>query len=101
MFNRQSIHIALLMWGCIFCLIAALCMFLSRDIDKKKKKYLMLLMQLSCSILLGSDAAAWAFRGITGNWETVIVFVSNYLVFTLSRLCLPVYVRKWSLDERK
>lgn len=38
MFNRQSIHIALLMWGCIFCLIAALCMYLSRDVDRSKKK---------------------------------------------------------------
>ena len=28
--------------------------------DQKKKKYRMLLMQLSCAVLLASDAAAWA-----------------------------------------
>ena len=32
--------------------------------DQKKKKYRILLMQLSCAVLLASDAAAWAFRGI-------------------------------------
>lgn len=80
MFNRQSIHIALLLWGCIFCLIAALCMVLSRDMDRKKKKYRMLLMQLSCAVLLASDAAAWAFRGSPGSLERGIVYVSNYLV---------------------
>ena len=67
MFNRQSIHIALLLWGCILCLISALCMVLSRDMDQKK--YRMLLMQLSCAVLLASDAAAWAFRGRPGSLE--------------------------------
>ncbi len=91
MFNRQSIHIALLLWGCIFCLIAALCMALNRDMDQKKKKYLMLLMQLSCAILLANDATAWAFRGSPGRWERVIVYVSNYLVFTFSDILLLFY----------
>ena len=91
MFNRQSIHIALLLWGCIFCLIAALCMSLSKEMNQKKKKYLMLLMQLSCAILLASDAAAWAFRGSPGNLERGIVYVSNYLVFTFSDILLLFY----------
>ena len=91
MFNRQSIHIALLLWGCIFCLIAALCMSLNREMEQKKRKYMMLLMQLSCSILLASDATAWAFRGSAGSWERVIVYVSNYLVFTFSDVLLLFY----------
>ena len=52
-------------------------MVLSRDMDQKKKKYRMLLVQLSCAVLLASDAAAWAFRG---SLERGIVYVSNYLV---------------------
>lgn len=91
MFNRQSIHIALLLWGCIFCLIAALCMSLSREMNQKKKKYLMLLMQLSCAILLASDATSWAFRGSPGSLERGIVYVSNYLVFTFSDILLLFY----------
>lgn len=35
--------------------------------DQKKKKYRMLLVQLSCAVLLASDAAAWAFRGSPGS----------------------------------
>lgn len=53
-------------------------MVLSRDMDQKK--YRMLLMQLSCAVLLASDAAAWAFRGSPGSLERGIVYVSNYLV---------------------
>ena len=76
MFNRQSIHIALLMWGCIFCLIAALCMYLSRDVDRSKKK-LMLYMQFSCAVLLGSDAAAWTFRGEPGSFGRNMVYCND------------------------
>ncbi len=91
MFNRQSIHIALLLWGCIFCLIAALCMSLNKDMEQKRKKYLMFLMQISCAILLASDAAAWAFRGSPGSLERGIIYVSNYLVFTFSDILLLFY----------
>ena len=91
MFNRQSIHIALLLWGCIFCLIAALCMSLNKDMEQKRKKYLMFLMQISCAILLASEAAAWAFRGSPGSLERGIIYVSNYLVFTFSDILLLFY----------
>ena len=90
MFNRQSIHIALLLWGCIFCLIAALCMYLSRDVDRAKKQ-IMLYMQLSCAVLLGSDAAAWAFRGEPGSFGRGMVYVSNFLVFAYSDIVLLFY----------
>ena len=49
-------------------------MVLSRDMDQKKKKYRILLMQLSCAVLLASDAAAWEYflfatAGFTGHDE--------------------------------
>ena len=90
MFNRQSIHIALLLWGCIFCLIAALCMYLSRDVDRRKKN-LMLYMQFSCAVLLGSDAAAWAFRGEPGSFVRSMVHISNFFVFAFSDIVLLFY----------
>lgn len=90
MFNRQSLHIALLMWGCVFCLIAALCMLMSKNFNKEKRKWL-LLMQLSCAILLGSDAIAWAFRGYPGNIGFWIVKISNFLVFLYSDIVLMMY----------
>ena len=90
MFNRQSLHIALLMWGCVFCLIATLCMLMSKNFNKEKRKWL-LLMQLSCAILLGSDAVAWAFRGYSGNVGFWVVKISNFLVFLYSDIVLMMY----------
>ena len=90
MFNRQSIHISLLLWGCIFCLLAVFCMSISRENDREKKKY-MFLMQLSCAILLGSDAAAWAFRGTPGTLGNYMVHISNFLVFAFSDIVLLLY----------
>ena len=90
MFDRQSLHIALLMWGFVFCLIATLCMLMSKNFNKEKRKWL-LLMQVSCAILLGSDAVAWAFRGypgMTGYWT---VRISNFLVFLYSDIVLFMY----------
>lgn len=76
MFDRQSIHVALLLWGFIFCLIAAVCMFAGKNFDRKKRKW-MLLMQLSTAILLCSDAFAWEFRGKPGITGYYIVHVSS------------------------
>lgn len=90
MFNRQSIHIAMLLWGCIFSLIAALCIFMSRNFQKDKR-ILMLLMQLSCAILLGSDALAWAYRGNIGMTGYYMVRISNFLVFIFSDILLMFF----------
>lgn len=90
MFDRQSLHIALLMWGCIFNLIAALCMFMSKNFDRQKRKW-MLCMQLSSAVLLGSDAVAWAFRGVSGQTGYLMVRISNFLVFALSDVMLLLF----------
>lgn len=90
MFDRQSLHIALLLWGFVFCLIATLCMLMSKNFNKEKRKWL-LLMQVSCAILLGSDAAAWAFRGYPGMAGYWTVRISNFLVFLYSDVVLFMY----------
>lgn len=90
MFDRQSIHIALLMWGCIFCLIAAVCMFMSKNLNREKRKW-MICMQLSGAILLCSDAVSWAFRGYPGMTGYWVVRISNFLVFFFSDVMMAVY----------
>lgn len=90
MTNRQSIHIALLLWGSIFCLLAFFCMYLSREIDRDKKKY-MLLMLVSGAVLLASDAVAWGFRGSAGSVARHMVLLSNFLVFLFSDIMLLLY----------
>lgn len=88
MFNRQSIHIAFLLWGCIFCLLTALCTHMSKTIEKKIN---MLLLQLSGAILLLSDAAAWCFRGHPGSLGRNMVVISNFLVFLFSDIMVLLY----------
>lgn len=90
MFDRQSIHIALLMWGCIFSLIAALCMYMSKNFDSKKRKW-MLMMQLASAVLLGFDAMAWRYRGYSGMKGFYMVRISNFIVFLFSNLILILF----------
>ena len=79
-FNRQSIHIALLLWGFIFCLIAFLCQFMNRSFTKEKRD-IMLKMQFTCAVLLLNDALAWLFRGNPTQTGYFFVRFSNCLVF--------------------
>ena len=79
MFNRQSIHIALLLWGFIFSLIAAFCTSFLYHYDKRKRK-VMLYMQLASALLLLSDAIAWGTRG---SMYYYVVRVSNFFVFLM------------------
>ena len=90
MTNRQSIHIALLLWGSIFCLLAFFCMHLSREIEREKKKY-MLLMLFSSAVLLASDAVACGFRGSPGRTAWHMVLISNFFVFLFSNILLLIY----------
>lgn len=83
MFSRQSLHVAMLLWGCIFSLIAALCMFMSKNFDKEKRKRI-LLLQICCAALLLSDVFAWGFRGNQSSFGYYVVRISNFFVFALS-----------------
>lgn len=90
MFDRQSLHIAMLLWGFVFCLIAALCIFMSTNFDKKKRHW-MLLMQIFCASLLLFDALAWGFRGSSTVLAYGMVRISNFFVFCISDILLYLY----------
>ena len=51
MWNRTTLQVDLLVWGCVFCLIATLSMVLSNQFDKEKRQSLMW-MQFFTAILL-------------------------------------------------
>ena len=90
MFNRASLHIAMLVWGCIFSLIAALCMFMSKNFDREKRRW-MIAMELSCAVLLLCDALAWGYRGVQGANAFLVLYFSNFLVFAFSDILLAMY----------
>ena len=85
--SHRLMNTAMLMWGCIFCLIASFCLFLGKNYHKERRKW-MLSMQLSTAALLGSDALAWIFRGNPEELGFYMVRISNFLVFALSDLTL-------------
>ena len=103
MFTIKSIHISLELWGAIFCLIASICIFYSRSI-KKRRRILILLLQLSTAFLLCMDACAWGFRGYPGDIGFYMVRISNFLVFLLSDVILLLfhdYVCSYVFDDRQ
>lgn len=90
MFNRTSLHVALLMWGCIFSIIAFVCMIVSNKFSKRKRKLLLYILG-TCAVLLFCDSLAWEFRGRKGTEAYRIVTISNFMVFVLSDVMLALY----------
>lgn len=90
MFNRTSLHVALLMWGCIFSIIAFVCMIISNKFSKGKRKSLLYILG-TCAVLLFCDSLAWEFRGRPGTKSYWIVTISNFMVFFLSDVLLALY----------
>lgn len=103
MFRSQSMQAELLFCGCLFCLIAALCMYLSNNFDREKRKWL-LLMQVFTALLLFCDALAYIFRGYPGTVGYYMVRISNFLVFALSDVVMfffHTYVCSYLFTDRK
>ena len=92
--DEKVLQVAILIWGCAFCAIAAICIFLSSNYDREKRWYL-ILMESFASMLLLMDAMAHIFSGYPGVLSSVMVRISSFLVFLLSDvvlLCFHIYV---------
>ena len=95
--DDKVLQVAILIWGCAFCAIAALCMFLSSNYDREKRRYL-ILMESFASLLLLMDAMAHIFSGYPGVSGSVMVRISSFLVFVLTnvaRILPPLQVVRW------
>lgn len=92
MFDRQSVHVAILLWGCVFNLLGAFCAYVSVSFEPQKRRCL-LAMQLLCAGLLFNDSLAWAFRGEPGDVAYWIIRISNFSVFFLSDALLGAFHR--------
>ena len=90
MFDYRAIHVALLLWACLFSLIAAVCMAINTNFEPTKRRWL-LAMQLFGAVLMGCDALAWAYRGGAGEVGYWMVRVSSFLVFFASDLILLIF----------
>lgn len=101
--DEKVLQVAILIWGCVFCAIAALCIFLSSNYDREKRRYL-ILMESFASLLLLMDAMAHIFSGYPGAPGSVMVRISSFLVFLLSDvvlLCFHIYVCVYLFSKRE
>ena len=83
-------HTTVLMWGSLFCLLAAWCMGKDKNYNREKKRW-MLHMQLFTALFLSSEAFAWAFDGRPGKTAWWMVRISNFLLFLTSDLVLVFF----------
>ena len=103
MLDEKVLQVAILIWGCVFCAIAAICIFLSSNYDREKRRYL-ILMESFASLLLLMDAMAHIFSGYPGVPGNVMVRISSFLVFLLSDvvlLCFHIYVCVYLFSKRE
>lgn len=103
MLDEKVLQVAILIWGCVFCAIAAICIFLSSNYDREKRRYL-ILMESFASMLLLMDAMAHIFSGYPGVPGSVMVRISSFLVFLLSDvvlLCFHIYVCVYLFSKRE
>ena len=101
--DNRFLQIVILVWGCAFCAIAALCMFLSNNYDREKRKYLILMESFTAWLLL-MDALAYVFRGYPGSVGNVMVHISNFFVFFMSDIvlmCFHTYVCIYLLTKKE
>ena len=80
---KAFLHVSLELWGSVFCLIAALAVYLGRRKGNKADR-MIVFMEITVALLMLMDALAWAFRGYPGELGAVMVRMSNLVVFLAS-----------------
>lgn len=90
MFIIQSLHVALEVWGSIFCFIMAMYMFISKKFTAVKFRIIMY-MQLACAFLLIMDAYAWGFSGNIDATGYYMVRISNFCIFAVTQVIVTVF----------
>ena len=91
-------HVAMELWGCVFCFIAAFSMSWIRSRKQWKQDSLFMFLLLFNSLLLASDSVAWLFRGNESRVGFWVVRISNFCVFSLTYLLMYTFTKY--LNER-
>lgn len=88
--GNWQVHVAFEMWGILFCLIAAVGIYLSTE-KKHGKKIKLTLLYLAQACLLFFDTIAWKYRGNTSETGYYLVRISNAAVYVLSNTMLILF----------
>ena len=89
-----TIQLAFLWFESLFCLVVALYMFITVISSDRKdpKDRLMMVGNFLAAILLFVDFFSYTSNGQPGNFNFVMIRLSNYILFLFTALMLFIYV---------
>lgn len=87
MFSSPLSHAEILICGCIFCMVMALCIYLSNNFNSKRRKCLFCL-QAFTSLLLLNSAIAVLFRGNPGVLNFFAARMGSFMTFALRNVII-------------
>lgn len=90
--TTQAVNCLLLMWGCLFCLMAALTFWNAKNYNPEKRRW-MIVMQQTAAIMMLSDAAAILFDGVPGPTGWWMVRITNFVLFLLTDTTMLAFTR--------
>ena len=86
---------------CAFCALMAILLLITRFLPRRKK-WILVMMELTSMILLAFDRTAYIYRGDGSDPGFVMVRVSNFMVFFLTSaivLCFNLYITNLLLTD--
>ena len=86
---------------CAFCALMAILLLITRFLPRRKK-WIIVMMELTSMILLAFDRTAYIYRGDGSDLGFVMVRVSNFMVFFLTSaivLCFNLYITDLLLTD--
>ena len=92
MSTSLQVFIALELWGSLFVILLAICIYFvgNRRIDEERW---MLRLLLATGVLLSSDAFTWIFNRAQGNGAYDVLIISNFLVYIMGYEILRLFTR--------
>ena len=81
-----------LIWGCLFCLVAALAFWGAKNYDAQKRRWMMV-MQQTAAVMMLSDAGSLVFDGMSGLAGWWMVRIANLALFLFTDITMLAFTR--------
>lgn len=88
----QAVNCILLVWGCLFCLVAALAFWNAKNYNAEKRRW-MIVMQLTTAAMMLNDAGAMLFDGSSGRIGWWMVRITNCALFLLTDVTMLAFTQ--------
>ena len=92
MSTSLEIFVALEIWGTLFVLLLALCIYIVGNRRIEEERWMLRLL-LATAVLLSSDAVTWMMDGVEGRGVYDILIIANFLVYVMGYEILRLFTR--------